>query len=215
MQGLIEGFSITALLQGFALGGSLIIAIGAQNAFVIRQGVRGEYVFAVATLCFLSDAILMTLGAAGVGTLIATDPTLRSVAAWGGGLFLLIYGGQAAWSFLHPKPVDWAANNKEKPGSLFAVMGIAFALTYLNPHVYLDTVVLVGGLAAQFDSIGRVWFTLGAISASMVWFYGLAYGATRAAPFFKTTLGARLLDATICLVMWIVAATLIRSELSQ
>lgn len=205
-----------ALVQGFALGGSLIIAIGAQNAYVIRQGVRGDYVFAVATLCFLSDAVLMTLGAGGVGTLIATSPLLRTVAAWGGGGFLLFYGGQAAWSFLHPKPVDWAASSKNgKPQTLLTVMGTAMALTYLNPHVYLDTMVLIGGLAAQFDLQGRVWFTGGAILASCVWFYSLAYGATRAAPFFKTTFGARLLDGIICIVMWSVASTLIMGELNQ
>ena len=136
-----------AALEGFAIGGGLIIAIGAQNAYLIRQGVRGERVFLIATLCFLSDALLIAIGAAGVGALIASDPLLRSIAAWGGALFLSIYGAKSARAVLNPEPMHWEAN-AVNPHGIWKIALTTLALTFLNPHVYLDTVVLVGGIAA-------------------------------------------------------------------
>jgi len=204
-----------AILQGFALGGSLIIAIGGQNAYVIQQGVKGEHVFLVATICFLSDALLISVGAAGVGTLIAQDPTLRQVAAWGGALFLGVYGSKSAHAVFRPV-VSCEENGKPlSNGNLKRVILTAMAFTYLNPHVYLDTVVLVGGIAAQYEAEARLFFALGAILASLLWFYGLALAARQVAPFFRTEFGARMLDTVICLVMWTVAGSLIWAELSS
>lgn len=202
-----------AALEGFMLGGGLIIAIGAQNAYLIRQGVRGERVFFVATICFLSDALLIILGAAGVGAVIASDPLLRSVAAWGGGAFLIVYGAKSAYAVFKPEPMDWQAGDGPRRG-IWKIALTTAALTYLNPHVYLDTVVLVGGLAAQYETQSRLFFTGGAVFASFCWFYGLAIGAIKAARFFRTERGAQILDITVCLVMWLVAGSLIKSEMS-
>jgi L-lysine exporter family protein LysE/ArgO len=202
-----------AALQGFALGGSLIIAIGGQNAYVIQQGVRGRHVFLVATICFVSDALLISIGSAGVGTLIAADPTLRQVAAWGGAAFLAVYGAKSAYGVFRPNLNSDDDSAGISNGNLRRVLLTTLAFTYLNPHVYLDTVVLVGGLAAQYEVTERLFFTVGAIIASCLWFYGLAIGARQVAPFFKTTFGARVLDGVIWLVMWTVAATLIASEI--
>lgn len=203
---------LLAALEGFLLGGGLIIAIGAQNAYLIRQGVRGERVFFVATICFVSDAFLIVIGAAGVGALIASDPMLQSVAAWGGGLFLIAYGAKSAHAAFKPEPMDWEGGDETRSG-IWKIALTTTALTFLNPHVYLDTVVLVGGLAAQYDLQSRLFFTGGAVFASFCWFYSLAMGSIRAARFFQTKRGARVLDTTVCLVMWIVAGSLIKGEL--
>jgi len=200
-------------LQGFAIGGSLIIAIGGQNAYVIQQGVRGEHVFLVATICFLSDALLISVGAAGVGTLIAQDATLRQVAAWGGALFLAIYGAKSAYAVFKPGSQIAEEYGEVSNGNLKRVILTTLAFTYLNPHVYLDTVVLVGGIAAQYEVTSRLFFAAGAVLASMLWFYGLAIAARQVAPFFRTQFGARTLDAIIWLVMWTVAGSLIMGEL--
>jgi len=201
--------------QGFLLGGSLIIAIGGQNAFVIQQGVRGHHVFLVATICFLSDAFLITLGTAGVGTLVATDDTLRRVAAWGGALFLIIYGAKSAYAFIKANPPIKDELDIASAVSLKRIITTTLAFTYLNPHVYLDTVVLIGGIAAQYNTTERLTFTIGAVLASCLWFYGLAIGARKMAPFFQSPVGARVLDAIICIVMWAVAGSLIMGELAN
>ena len=199
--------------QGFLLGGSLIIAIGGQNAFVIQQGVRGHHVFLVATICFLSDALLITAGTAGVGTLIATDTTLRRVAAWGGAAFLIVYGAKSAYAFIKAKTPVEDELDIDNAVNLKRIITTTLAFTYLNPHVYLDTVVLIGGIAAQYETQERVTFTIGAVIASCLWFYGLAIGARQMAPFFRSPVGARILDAIICIVMWTVAASLIMGEI--
>lgn len=202
-----------ASLEGFALGGGLIIAIGAQNAFLIRQGVRGERVFLVATLCFLSDALLIIVGAAGIGSFIASDELLRSVAAWGGAFFLLVYGAKSAYGVFNPEPMESLNGNGTRRG-VWPIVLTTVALTYLNPHVYLDTIILVGGVAAQYDDLqARLYFTAGAVIASCVWFYGLAVGAVKAAPLFQSVRGAQVLDGTVCLVMWMVGGALIKGEL--
>lgn len=204
------------------IGGGLIIAIGAQNAFVIRQGIKGEHVFAVASVCSLVDILLIAVGAGGVGTLIAQSPTLRGIAAWGGAAFLLVYGALAFRNMLNVKPGAWdeaersaethAAAGKRAAGRNRTMLA-AFGFSVLNPHVYLDTVVMLGGIAAQYDPDPRLIFALGAMSASLVWFFGIGYGATRLAPFFRTPLGTRVLEGTVCAVMWTVAFRLVVREL--
>lgn len=202
-----------AVLQGFAIGGSLIIAIGGQNAYVIQQGVKGERVFLVATLCFLADAMLISIGTAGVGTLIAQSPLLRQMAAWGGALFLIVYGAKSAYGVFRPNLTVNDDASIDTKASLKRVIFTTLAFTFLNPHVYLDTVVLLGGIAAQYDSQDRIAFTVGAILASLLWFYALALTAKKIAPFFRTTFGARVLDSVICVVMWTVAGSLVMSVL--
>lgn len=205
-------------IEGFMIGGGLIIAIGAQNAFVIRQGIKGEHVFAVAAVCALVDITLIAVGAGGVGTLIASSPLLRGIAAWGGAAFLFVYGALAFRNIFRVSSDVWSdaelsASGKVGDGGRRRAMAAAFAFSVLNPHVYLDTVVMLGGIAAQYAADPRIVFALGAMTASVVWFFGLGYGATRLAPFFRTTLGARLLEGIICAVMWIIAARLVMREL--
>lgn len=202
-----------AFFQGLFLSAALIIAIGAQNAFVIRQGVRRRHVLAVTTVCFVSDALLITAGAAGLGTLIAQSAWLREAAAWGGAAFLTAYGAKSAWSVFKPRPFDWAEEDAAPGSGRKQAVLATLAFTFLNPHVYLDTVVLIGGVAAQFAAAERMFFAAGAVVASALWFYGLGYGAARAAPFFRGALGARLLDAVICVIMFSVAGTLIEGVL--
>lgn len=210
--------TLIPFIEGFMIGGGLIIAIGAQNAFVIRQGIKGEHVFAVASVCAIVDITLIAVGAGGVGTLIAQSPVLRGIAAWGGAAFLFVYGALALRNMVRIKPGAWeqadqSAKAATRGTSRGKAMVAAFAFSVLNPHVYLDTVVMLGGIAAQYAFDPRIVFALGAMTASVVWFFGLGYGATRLAPFFRTTLGARVLEGTICTVMWIVAARLAFREL--
>ena len=205
---------LIAALEGFALGGGLIIAIGAQNAYLIRQGVQGERVYFIATICFLSDALLIAIGTAGIGPLIASDQWLRSFAAWGGVLFLSVYGAKSALAIFNPKPlIYWGSDSTKLQGSWKIVL-TTLALTFLNPHVYLDTVVLVGGVAAQYDVTLRTYFTLGAILASCTWFYGLAFFSVKVASFFEYKCGIRLLDGAVCAIMWMLASSLIKNEIA-
>jgi L-lysine exporter family protein LysE/ArgO len=201
-----------ATAKGFGLGASLIIAIGAQNAFVLRQGLAKDRVFLVAGLCFLCDAVLIALGTGGFAGLITARPALVAVAAWGGALFLLAYGGRALHSAVRPGRLE--AAGRTGPATAWAIAGTTLAVSLLNPHVYLDTVILVGSLAAQYPGDERAAFALGAIGASFVWFYGLGYGAGRLAPLFAKPAAWRVLDLAIALVMWSIAAALIWERLA-
>jgi L-lysine exporter family protein LysE/ArgO len=204
---------IAAFAAGMGLGGSLIIAIGAQNAFVLRKGLRREQVFTVTTICFLADTLLIALGAGGFAELVSMVPWLSSAAAWGGAAFLLVYGARAFLAAL--KPGSLKASDTPDQGAGFWQAAIAtLAISLLNPHVYLDTVILIGGLAAQYQPDDRLGFAIGAVTASFVWFYGLGFGARRLAPFFARPAAWRLLDGFICIVMWSIAVSLIRSQLS-
>jgi L-lysine exporter family protein LysE/ArgO len=198
-------------LKGFGLGAGLIIAIGAQNAYVLRQGIRREHVLLIATICFLCDATLISIGAAGFGYLVSGVPSLERSAAWGGAAFLAAYGLRAFHSALKPGILDAGTDGTETPqaGSTWAAAGVTLALSLLNPHVYLDTVVLLGSIAGQFEGIQRIWFAVGAVIASAVWFYGLGLGARWLAPLFRKQTAWRVLDLLIGCVMWAIAASLV------
>ena len=198
--------SAGAFWQGFGLGAALIIAIGAQNAFVLRQGLRKQQVFVTALVCVLCDATLITLGVAGFGSVVAGSPVLTAVAAWGGALFLFVYGLQAFRSALKPKGLE--AQTGAALSRRQAVM-TTLAVSLLNPHVYLDTVVLLGSIGGQFAGLARTLFGVGAVAASTVWFFSLAYGATRLGPFFQRPTAWRVLDILIGVVMWSIAASLV------
>lgn len=197
-----------AYASGFGLGSGLIVAIGAQNAFVLRQGLLRRHVFASAAICALSDAALIAAGAAGFGALVAATPWLRHVAAFGGAAFLIWYGLRAARAALNPAALT-LEETRRAPGGLKAALLTVLALTWLNPHVYLDTVVLLGGIAGQYAADARVWFAVGAMSASVVWFFGLGYGARLLAPLFAQPKAWRALDGLIALVMWTIAGSLL------
>lgn len=195
-------------LQGLGFGLGLILAIGAQNAFVLRQGLKREYVFTVVAICALGDAFFITLGAAGVGTLVANTPWLQTGAVWFGSAFLIVYGALAFRNAAIKADHDLEAGNR-RASSRKAVVAATLAFTVLNPHVYLDTVIVLGSIAGQFPGSERAAFGVGAVTASLVFFVTLGYGARAIAPLFERPLAWRFLDASVGVVMWTVAASLL------
>ena len=188
---------MTAVLFGFATSLSLIVAIGAQNAFVLRQGIRNEHVLPVVILCAVSDLVLILAGVAGVGALVTTHPQLLTAARYGGAAFLVGYGLLAARRAIRPTTLTPSDTG---PARLTSVLATCLALTFLNPHVYLDTVVLLGTLASQ-QGEARWRFGAGAAAASLVWFFGLGFGARRLAGLFAKPATWRILDGLIALTM--------------
>ncbi len=197
-----------ALLAGLGFGLSLIVAIGAQNAFVLRQGLRGEHVAVVVAICAVSDVVLIGAGVAGAGSVVSAVPWVLTVVRYAGGAFLLGYGFLAA-----RRAVRGGTLTTETSGVATAVgvsVATALALTWLNPHVYLDTVVLLGSIAGTHGD-RRWWFAGGAAVASIVWFTGLGYGARYLRPVFAKPLSWRILDGTIAVVMTALAVSLVAS----
>jgi len=195
-------------LAGFALGGTLIIAIGAQNAFILRMGLLRQHVFTLCFICALSDALLIAIGVAGLGAFVDSNPGLLKFIAVGGGAFLLIYAFLAARRAIFPEAMKSA---KQSAMPLAKAISIVLAFTFLNPHVYLDTVVLVGALAAAWPGDQRIAFAIGAMSASFVWFFALGYGARLLTPLFERQIAWRVLDAFIAVVMAALAISLLLS----
>lgn len=196
------------LVQGFLLSAGLIIAIGGQNAFVLRQGLKKEYVFTICTICFLCDALLIFLGVGGVSRLIASSDKFMLVARWGGAAFLFFYGIRSFLSAFKNETLAIAGAKNQASGLTWAV-ATTFALTLLNPHVYLDTVILIGSIAGQYPETERRGFAIGAASASMVWFYGIGYGARILTPFFQKQVSWKILDVLIGAVMCSIAGSLL------
>ena len=197
--------ALLAAAAGLGLGLSLIVAIGAQNAFVLRQGLRLEHVAAVVAICFLSDAVLILAGVAGAGAVVNRVPEVVQVVCFAGAAFLLVYGLMAARRVFRP-----AALLPESGGArtrLAVTVTTALALTWLNPHVYLDTVVLLGSLASTYAD-ERWWFAAGATLGSAVWFTGLGFGARLLRPVFARPAAWRVLDAIIAVVMVSLAVSL-------
>jgi L-lysine exporter family protein LysE/ArgO len=187
-----------AFAQGWAMGAGLILAIGAQNALVLRQGLKREHVGAVVAVCTLSDWLLIALGVFGLGALIQGSPLLLEVFRFGGATFLLGYALLAARRAWRPVAGLQASG---PASSLTATLSAAFALTYLNPHVYLDTVVLLGGLGARQPPELRAAFAAGAGLASAMWFGLLGFGAAAAAPRLQSVHTWRVIDALVALLM--------------
>ena len=196
---------MTPVLFGFVAGLSLIVAIGAQNAFVLRQGIRNEHVLPVVILCAVSDLVLIVAGVAGVGALVNAHPQLMTIARYGGAAFLLGYGLLAARRALQPAVMTPGEAGSER---LPTVLLTCLALTFLNPHVYLDTVVLLGTLASQ-QGDGRWRFGAGAALASLVWFFGLGFGARQLAGLFAKPVTWRILDGVIALTMIALSVSLV------
>jgi L-lysine exporter family protein LysE/ArgO len=224
---------LSSIIAGLGLGLSLIIAIGAQNLFVLRQGIRREHVFAVAAVCAISDAVLIIVGVSGVGAVLAV-PWLIDVVRWAGAAFLVGYGVLAARRALRPSgeslevrstegaTVDGPASSTgsgaassvgtrtqgavstrraRARGTLAATVATCLALTWLNPHVYLDTVFLLGTVANTHGDPGRWWFALGASIASVAWFFALAYGGRLLGRVLASPRAWRILDGVIAIVM--------------
>ncbi len=208
----MSGSVLWAAVQGFSLGAGLIIAIGAQNAFVLRQGLARRHVLPVVAFCALSDAFLIALGAGGFGSVVASSPVLMRIVGYGGAAFLAAYGLRAfrnAWTGHSMGAADGDG------GSLRAALLTAAALTFLNPHVWLDTVALLGGIAGRHPADERVWFAGGAMAASAVWFTALGYGARLLAPVFAKPAAWRVLDTAIGVVMLTLAAGLLMDTLDR
>jgi L-lysine exporter family protein LysE/ArgO len=202
------GFPSSVVQEGFVLGIGLIIAIGAQNAFILRQGITRKFVFATALVSFMADAILIYLGVGGLGLLISKNIVLLSIAKWGGFILLMSFGFQ---SFKKGFSTDSIAeqNLDSQPTTLKTTILASLGFSILNPHVYLDTVVLIGSLGSQYPAAERNDFAIGAIIASFVWFFGLAYGATKLAPIFEKPIADRVLNIFIGLIMWSVGISLL------
>jgi L-lysine exporter family protein LysE/ArgO len=197
---------IGSFLAGLALQASLIVAIGPQNAFVLRQGLRREHAAAVVALCASADIGLMTAGVAGMGAFVRARPGLLGAATWGGVAFLAAYGLRGLHRAFQPGALIVTG-----PGRLFSRAGVlaqAAAFTFLNPHVYLDTVLLVGTLGAGQPEGGATWFLLGASAASVAWFIALGLGARLLAPWLARPAAWRLLDLATGLTMCALAARL-------
>ncbi|MCX4235110.1 MULTISPECIES: LysE/ArgO family amino acid transporter [Streptomyces] len=206
--------ALTATAAGFGTGLSLIVAIGAQNAFVLRQGVRRDAVLPVVAICALSDAALIALGVGGVGAVVVAWPSVLTAVGLIGGLFLIGYGCLAARRVLKPSALTveagaaGAAGVPGGAGSRRRAVLTCLAMTWLNPHVYLDTVFLLGSIAADRGP-WRWTFGLGAVIASLVWFAALGFGARLLSPLLARPSAWRVLDALIAATMIVLGATLI------
>jgi L-lysine exporter family protein LysE/ArgO len=195
------------LLVGFLTSFTLIAAIGAQNAFVLRQGIRRSFVGPVVAVCAVADAVLIVAGVLGIGGLVQAAPWFLDVVRWGGVIFLLGYAALAARRAFRPDALRAAGGGVASVG---AAVGAAGALTFLNPHVYLDTVLLVGSVANQHGPDDRWVFAAGAVMASLVWFTALGYGARLLAPVFARPSAWRVLDGGIAVLMVVIAVGLAR-----
>ncbi|MGV8851825.1 MAG: LysE/ArgO family amino acid transporter [Rhodoglobus sp.] len=197
---------VTIVLAGFGFGLSLIIAIGAQNAFVLRQGLRREHVTAVVLVCTLSDIVLILAGIAGLGALIQQAGWLLVVARIGGALFLLVYAFLSIRRAARPHTLTATAVGTGM--TLAAALSTALALTWLNPHVYIDTVLLLGSIGGTYGD-DRWWFALGACLGSIVWFAAIGYGSRYLRPLFAKPMAWRVLDIVIAVIMVVLAASLV------
>ena len=206
-------------LQGFGLGAGLIIAIGAQNAYVLRQGLKRDQVFVTALVSTLGDGFLIGIGLLGVGSLFNAFPLLTLITTLGGALFLFLFGLRSFRTAFRGAAIN-TTNFSAEPISADAAAPYrnyqqrnailtALAFSVLNPHAYLDTVVIIGSIGARFPLLERLLFGAGALSASTVWFFGVAYGARWLAPLFRRPVTWCLLDGAVGVMMWLIALSLL------
>jgi len=190
-------------VQGFALSAGLIVAIGAQNVFVLTQGARRHRPWLVAAVCTACDALLIAAGVGGVGAVASGSPGVSGALGLAGAAFLAVYGLRALKSALRGASMG-LDESAERPGAR-AIVLMALGVSLLNPHALLDTVVLIGGLASRLDASSRLAFGLGAVSASACWFFSLSLGGRALAPVLRKPAAWRALDALVCLTMWMLA----------
>lgn len=199
--------SASTFATGFALSATLIMAIGAQNAFVLRQGLRREHVLAVVAFCALADLVLIGAGVAGLARVLGAAPRLTLALTAGGALFLTWYGVRALMRARTASSMDAAAG--EGPISLRNAVAQVAGFTFLNPHVYLDTVLLMGSVGARQPADLRMWFVGGAAAASGAWFTSLGFGARLLRPFFRTPRAWQVLDSLVGVTMLVLATSLL------
>jgi L-lysine exporter family protein LysE/ArgO len=206
------GWAWPVFAQGLLLSLGLIVAIGAQNAFVLRQGLRREHVRSVVAFCAVADAVLITAGVFGMAQALGDRPMLARGLALGGAVFLAVYGWRALQRARQISALDVTASGQTL--SRGAALAQAAAFTLLNPHVYLDTVLLVGSIGAQQPAPLQGWFAAGASTASLLWFGALGFGARWLAPWFARPRAWQVLDALIGVTMWLLSALLVRHVLN-
>lgn len=197
-----------SFLQGFVVCFGLIVSIGAQNAFLLKQGILKQHVFWVALICFVCDVALMSLGVLGLGTLISQSPLASIALALFGAIFLFTYGSRAFVAAYHGSSQLLAEQEKNKSG-LKKVILIALAITLLNPHVYIDTVVIVGGIGGTLSFDEKLLFLGGALICSFLWFFGVGYGAGLLSPYFEKRRTWQILDFITGLIMYVIAFSLL------
>jgi L-lysine exporter family protein LysE/ArgO len=199
-------FTLT-LVKGFVMGAGLIVAIGAQNAFVLKQGLKRHHLFMTALTCFILDSILIILGVTGIGMIITDTPWIETVFRWGGAFFLAAYGLRSFYQVFYPNAMllDDKAVLSNRMATFVAVLGF----TLLNPHTYIDTFLILGNVGAQHPQEEHFSFIAGALLASFTWFFGLAYGASLLTPFFQKKRSWQILDTLMGLAMFGIAYSLI------
>ncbi|MDD1791847.1 LysE/ArgO family amino acid transporter [Enterovibrio sp. ZSDZ42] len=206
--------SSVIIFQGFGLGLSMIIPIGAQNAYVLNQGIRRHHHVATATICFLCDAILIAMGIFGGGAMLASNEILLNVVTIGGVAFLVTYAVQSLYRAWQGEKDDLPEGDKVSRKGVFAVVLGALAVTVLNPHVYLDTVVVLGSIGGQFEPSQRIAFAIGTVLASFVWFYGISLGAAKMSPVLSRPRVRQAIDVLVALMMLYVAFLLMQKWLA-
>ena len=199
---------IQSFLTGFFLGLSLIVAIGAQNTFVLRQGILGQHVFYVALLCAISDALLICIGVAGISFFLDNFTKQVSNILFGvSAIWLFGYGLIRLKSIFRTSKANVKLDSKSK--NLWQTISIAIVLTFLNPHVYLDTMVLIGSISQQFSGYYKITYALGACLASFIFFFSLAYGAKLLTPIMQQPFSWKILDGLIAMIMFTIAFNLV------
>ncbi|MCF7361389.1 MULTISPECIES: LysE/ArgO family amino acid transporter [Vibrio] len=202
------------LLQGFSLGATMIIPIGAQNAYVLNQGIKRNHHLTTATICSVMDVFFISLGIFGGGALLSQNETLLTVVTLGGIAFLTFYGWLSLRSALQSSDEQESQPQKLARGRRAVILG-ALAVTVLNPHLYLDTVVILGSIGGQFEGSDRLAFALGTMTASFVWFYGLSIGAAKLAPVLSKPKTKKTIDLIVASMMFIIAFALAKSLYTQ
>lgn len=200
------GMLLNSLTHGFVMGLSLIVAIGAQNTFVLKQGLKQQHIFWVCFVCALSDAILIMVGVMGFGTILLQHPIITDIAKFAGATFLAVYGAMHFWQAWKAEQHFLIDDNQLH--SLWKTISICLAFTWLNPHVYLDTVVLLGSISVQFYE-WKIYFALGAMTASFMFFFALGYASRCLLPIFNNPRAWRILDIFIGFIMWWIALSLL------
>ncbi|WP_339723011.1 LysE/ArgO family amino acid transporter [uncultured Paraglaciecola sp.] len=199
---------LSIFIQGLLISGGLIVAIGAQNAYLLRQGLLGQKVYYACAVCFICDALLISLGILGVGTVLQQAPFFLNTLALIGALFLYWYGlNSFIRAYKGNSHLD-IGQSGGKEQSLSKLVFTTLAITLLNPHVYLDTLVIIGGIGGTLDSEEKRWFLLGSVLASFVWFFGLGYASKKLIPLFESSKTWVVLDIIIGLVMCWIATNL-------
>ncbi|SDL09575.1 L-lysine exporter family protein LysE/ArgO [Maridesulfovibrio ferrireducens] len=196
---------ILPYMQGFGTGGGLIVAIGAQNAFVLTQSIKKNHHLKICLVCALCDAVLITLGVLGTGDFVASHPMWLKPAAWGGAAFLAWCGFSSFRSAINGGKLE---SDEETVTGVRPIIMMTFAITLLNPHVYLDTIVMLGSISGQYSGEARYFFGFGAVTASFIWFYTLGFGGRALAPLFRKPVTWRILDSLVGVTMWAIAFSL-------